>query len=170
MFGSSYEVAFLLLQEKANYARGQFTKDDLKNINKYYTVMEAMSVAHTMLRKAQSVVQIDDGAVRSIDMKIGISFGKAVGSLVGNKICRFDIFGEAPLSACKAMYYAPLNRITLNNSAHSIYEQGRDLTLQYIKKVVHKKVLREELKQFNRDYPELSFKEANSVFIVDLPV
>ncbi|CAL6093251.1 Nucleotidyl_cyclase [Hexamita inflata] len=130
--GDSYELLSQPTILKKYSAKLNFPDEKVEQLLEYESIIQLIAVGLGFIQDCKEVLQNYAKWKNILGIRVGISFGQVTGSLLGNKICRFDTFGNVPIEAEDAQTNAPRNTIMLNQKVVDKLDAGEAVINDYI--------------------------------------
>ncbi|CAL5970699.1 Nucleotidyl_cyclase [Hexamita inflata] len=164
--GDSYEIMSLPTIIKKYSANFDVNDVKIQQIQQYECIIQLIAVGLGFIQDCKAVLQTYLTWKDIVGLRVGISFGEVTGSILGNKICRFDTFGAVPIEAEQAQSNAPKNTIMLNEKVMKLL-QNSNCIKEYIVDYLTSETMRSRKVNFNDEEINFHFVENNYGVYID---
>ena len=154
--GDSYELMSLPTLIKRYSQSPNLKPAQLQLLQKHEAVVQLVSVGLGFVQDCRDVLQTFPLWRDVVGLRVGVSFGRVTGSLLGNKICRFDTFGRIPAEAEEVQTRAERNTIMLHANVQRILAECQELLKDYIVDHVTTQSLRGNVVNYQQEIAEFA--------------
>lgn len=158
--GDSYELMSLPLILKQYKSKVNLDKNKLIQLKNYDAVNQLIFLGLGFIEDCKSVLQkYFPEESEKLGLRVGISFGEVLGSLLGNKITRFDTFGVVPILAEEAQSNASRNSIMIDKSAWNVLNNNISVLKDYIIDFVTAETMKNNYANYNEEIVDFELIE-----------
>ncbi|CAL5974752.1 Nucleotidyl_cyclase [Hexamita inflata] len=134
--GDSYELMSLPTVLKQYSAIEIRADPKYLELRQYESIIQLISIGLGFIQDCKQVLVEYPDYSDIVGIRAGISFGEVTGSLLGNKMCKFDTFGPVPIRAELAQMSAEKNSIFIDDHTiekmHATQQALKDYVVDYI--------------------------------------
>ncbi|CAL6013120.1 Nucleotidyl_cyclase [Hexamita inflata] len=150
--GDSYELMSLPTIIKKYSPTEDYQNKRFDTLREYESVIQLIAIGLGFITDCQTVLQAYPAWKDTIGLRVGISYGQVTGTLIGNKICRFDTYGDVPARAELAQSLANRNTVLVDTYAVNKLQNSVAAVNDYIVDYVTSETVRQRNVSYDSEH------------------